>query len=291
MLTVIIQPNFECWRTKARELLIQGVRPEDLIWLNNAGESGLFDEALACDTIANSTLHVPRPFMVLARTVAAHTDGRRWGLLYRLLWRLTINGERHLLSMPVDPDMRLVQTWQRAVNRDIHKMHAFVRFRQVDMDRHETCEREQYVAWFEPQYRILQLGSPFFQKRFSAMNWSILTPDECAHWDGKALTFTEGVSRDKAPEGDALDELWRTYYRSIFNPARLKVHAMQAEMPEKYWKNLPEASLITSLIADSGVRVDQMLKTEARPVKAAPRNAYLESLRAKNATQEQEEEA
>ncbi|MGO7668145.1 DUF4130 domain-containing protein, partial [Rhizobium ruizarguesonis] len=30
------------------------------------------------------------------------------------------------------------------------------------------------------------------------------------------------------------DDLWRTYYASIFNPARLKLKAMQAEMPKKY---------------------------------------------------------
>ena len=59
--------------------------------------------------------------------------------------------------------------------------------------------------------------------------------------------------------------------------------AMQAEMPKKYWKNLPEASLITELIAESGGRVDKMLTTELRPAKPAPKNAYLDSLRKMNA--------
>ena len=57
---------------------------------------------------------------------------------------------------------------------------------------------------------------------------------------------------------------------------------MQAEMPKKYWKNLPEASLISELIAESGGRVDKMLTTESRPAKPAPKNAYLESLRKMN---------
>ena len=47
---------------------------------------------------------------------------------------------------------------------------------------------------------------------------------------------------------DRLEETWRRYYASIFNPARLKVKAMQKEMPKKYWRNLPEASLIKPLI-------------------------------------------
>ena len=44
---------------------------------------------------------------------------------------------------------------------------------------------------------------------------------------------TAGVPRRAATDGDALDDLWLTYYRSIFNPARLKVRATQAEMPKK----------------------------------------------------------
>jgi DNA polymerase len=117
------------------------------------------------------------------------------------------------------------------------------------------------------------------------MDWSILTPYECAHWDGSALHFSPGVPRSAAPDEDALDELWRTYYRSIFNPARLKVRAMQSEMPKKYWKNLPEAQLIAGLISESGERVEQMLRTEARPAKPAPKNAYLDSLREMNASE------
>ena len=86
------------------------------------------------------------------------------------------------------------------------------------------------------------------------------------------------MPRSSAPDEDALDDLWRTYYRNIFNPARVKISAMQSEMPKKYWKNLPEAALIAGLIAESGGRVKGMLETEELPAKPAPKNAYLESL-------------
>jgi len=89
------------------------------------------------------------------------------------------------------------------------------------------------------------------------------------------------MSRHDAPAADAHDDLWRTYYRSIFNPARLKVQAMQSEMPKKYWKNLPEAEIIHELIASSENRVRTMIATPERPVKPAPANAYLKSLRKK----------
>jgi DNA polymerase len=76
-----------------------------------------------------------------------------------------------------------------------------------------------------------------------------------------------------------MEGIWRTYYRSIFNPARLKLKAMQAEMPKRYWKNLPEADLIESLSRASSVRMDGMLAEPLRVVRPVPKNAYLEMLR------------
>jgi DNA polymerase len=54
---------------------------------------------------------------------------------------------------------------------------------------------------------------------------------------------------------------------------------MQAEMPKRYWKNLPEADLIEELIEGSGQRLTGMLQEPLRPVKPQPKNAYLEKLR------------
>ncbi len=280
MRTVVIQPTLESWRERARELLALRVPPDEVLWSDDAQEPGLF--ATTDDTSPRGAVPKVSPaFLDMAHSVAAHNAARRWGLLYRVLWRLTHDGERHLLAVATDPDVRQLQQWCKAISRDIHKMHAFVRFRLVGRD--EATGREQFVAWFEPEHRIVRLAAGFFDKRFAGMDWSILTPHECAHWDGSALHFTPGVLRSAAPDDDALDDLWRTYYRSIFNPARLKVRAMQSEMPKKYWKNLPEAPLTADLIAESGGRVEKMLRTQTRQAKPAPKNAYFDSLRDMNA--------
>jgi DNA polymerase len=282
MRTVVIQPGFESWRDRARTLLALRVPPEEVLWSDDAQAPGLF--ATANDQAPRGAVpKVPPAFLDTARTVVAHNDSRRLGVLYRVLWRLTQGGERHLLAVTTDRDVRQLAQWSKAIGRDIHKMHAFVRFRLVGTD--EATGREQFVAWFEPEHRIVRLAAGFFEKRFAGMDWSILTPHECAHWDGHALHFTPGVPRRAAPDDDALDDLWRTYYRSIFNPARLKVRAMQSEMPKKYWKNLPETELIAELIASSDGRVEKMLRTEERPVKPAPKNAYLDALRKMNEQQ------
>jgi uracil-DNA glycosylase len=290
---------WDSWRDQARMLLRAAVRPEDVTWSNSVQQASLFADANddAINKAANyrPAVTITKAFLELARSVAAHRDGQRsdgllWALLYRLLWRQTLGGEPALLAMATDPDVRQAGAWAKAVGRDIHKMHAFVRFRLVDHEdvlprsalpedlRDARTGRECFVAWFEPDHNIVRLAAPFFQRRFAAMNWSILTPDECAHWQGEALSFSAGVNRESAPSDDALDDLWRSYYRSIFNPARLKINAMQSEMPKKYWKNLPEAQVIEELIADSQQRTAGMLATKPNPVKPAPNNAYLRSL-------------
>jgi DNA polymerase len=277
MIAAVIEPTFAAWRTKARELLQRGTEPSDVVW-TDASQSPplLMEEATKYDAAPSTNVKVPSEFLSLAASVCAHTDEQRWSILYRLLYRLTIGGERHLLAMPTNPDTHRCQAWAKAVGRDIHKMHAFVRFRLVGED--AETKREQFVAWFEPTYRIVRLAAPFFEKRFAGMDWSILTPDECAHWDGHTLRFTPGLDRTQAPAADAHDDLWRTYYRSIFNPARIKLQAMKSEMPQKYWHNLPEAGLIPELIAQGQSRVQTMLDKPGRPVLPVPDNAYLKTL-------------
>ena len=132
------------------------------------------------------------------------------------------------------------------VTRDQHKMKAFVRFRTIERG---DDQPPLHVAWFEPDHHIVEATAPFFARRFAQMHWSILTPLRSVSWDGTELHFGPGASRDDAPDADAGESLWLTYYRSIFNPARLKLAMMRKEMPTRYWKNLPEATLIQPLSA------------------------------------------
>jgi uracil-DNA glycosylase family protein len=147
------------------------------------------------------------------------------------------------------------------VGRDLHKMRAFVRFRQVDDG---AAEEPLHVAWFEPRHHIVKANAPWFMRRFAQLRWTILTPDCCVRWlPGGALQFSAGAQREQAPPADAGEALWLTYYRSIFNPARLKLAMMQREMPRSYWRNLPEAQLIAPLAAQARERSGRMIEQPA----------------------------
>ncbi|MEM6277982.1 MAG: UdgX family uracil-DNA binding protein [Verrucomicrobiota bacterium] len=279
--SVQIEPTFPAWRSRARDLLEEGIPPEELLWSDSSsGQDELFGSVAAVPVqVKNPGIKVPKAFFPLAETVACHSDESRWGLLYRILWRLTRGSERQLLLVSTDDDIRRASYLAKEVRRDCHKMRAFVRFRKVG---EREGGREQFVSWFEPSHHIVRFNAPFFRKRFTGMDWSILTPDECAHWDGEKLRFSEGVSSQEAPNGDALEELWRSYYKSIFNPSRLKLKAMQAEMPVKYWKNLPEAPLIQELTVEASTRRDRMIEKEAQEPSPAPKNLYLRELHHRN---------
>lgn len=266
--------DFASWRDAARGLLEEGVPPGDVLW---EAPGGLFSSFVREEPPVVSRLKVPAAFVELAQSVACHCEPARWALLYRILWRVVRGRERHLLSIASDPDMAAARKLEKNVSREIHKMHAFVRFKLIDTD--AETGRERYAAWFEPDHSIVEAGASFFKKRFTNMDWSIFTPKGCAHWNGEELTFTPGIAHNPVENPDALEAAWRTYYRSIFNPARLKVKMMKQEMPKRYWKNLPEADLIEELVGESRGRVTGMLAEEPRQVKPRPKNAYLDKLR------------
>ncbi|OAN83305.1 uracil-DNA glycosylase [Erythrobacter sp. EhN03] len=264
--------DFEFWRERARALVQCEVPPDRVAWIEPGGSGDLF-AASSSAAFPGGERRAPVPpadaravraskrFVTLARNAILHSDPERFALLYRLLWRLQANGR--MMEDKADSDVRRVEELAKNVRRDSHKMHAFVRFRLVEEEEDGTggdgAEGEHYVAWFEPEHHILRANAGFFMRRFANMRWSILTPRGSLHWDGETMSEGPPAQRSDAPQGDPTEELWRSYYASIFNPARLKVGAMLKEMPRKYWKNMPEAALIPQLVAGAQQREAQMV--------------------------------
>ena len=331
MKQLLLSPDFQAFREAAREALRQGFRPEELDLQDATVPTTL---SLIADTEALPTgtpIHTPhasRAFLDAAKYAACHRDPQRWNLLYRLLYRLQT--ERNLLKIEVDPDVDHLQRLEGQVRRDLHKMHAFVRFRKVlepgvphlsgprpvvidepvlvdtgsrelheehhlllatptpfgetrteipecwpeiDAATEEVTENcEHFIAWYQPDHRILPLAAPFFAERFAILRWSILTPDASVSWNPvtERLTFSSGLPRESAPADDELETLWRTYYASIFNPARLNPDAMRAEMPTRYWKDLPEVALLPDLITRANTRVAAMVTRQQQQPTAQP---------------------
>lgn len=166
------------------------------------------------------------------------------------------HGERALLDIHSDPLVHRLAMMAKSVRRDLHKMHAFLRFRRV-----EGNGGERYIAWFEPDHFILDATAQFFVDRFRGLVWSILTPIGSLHWDGSRLHHGPAASRQDAPEHDDFEAGWAAYYASTFNPARLNPGVMQQHMPKKYWRNMPETNLIPDLVRNATSRVETLMTT------------------------------
>lgn len=283
MPTVTLQKpdDFAGWREEARRLAEARVPPDDVQWRFEGEGDDLFASSVGAsspDSTSTShegkvapgegrlrTLRVPRRFIELAELAACHSDTDRFALLYRLLCR--IQDESGLMEITTDDDVFRLERMARSIRRDIHKMTAFVRFKEV-----ATATGPVYLAWFEPEHHIVDRATSFFRDRFATMRWSIITPDRSVSWDLATLHYGPGGTKDDVPAEDATDEAWRTYYANIFNPGRLHIAAMKREMPQKYWKNLPEAQLIAPLIRTAGQQEAGMI---AKPQSEEPKRAAI----------------
>ena len=71
---------------------------------------------------------VPRTYAQLLHDAMCHRASDRFALLYDVLWRI-VQGERNLVARASDPAIARLNDYAHNVRRDIHKMHAFLRFR------------------------------------------------------------------------------------------------------------------------------------------------------------------
>lgn len=258
------EDDWDGWRDAARRFLAARVEPEKIVWQPGESADDLFaDGKEDLPPEPQLEMRVPRAFPDLAKSALLHSDPERFALLYRLLWQITEHPG--LLSDQADPLVRRIELMAKAVRRDIHKMHAFVRFREIADPAAAATGGTRFVAWFEPEHHIVRATAGFFVRRFAQMAWSILTPELSIHWNGEVLTESEGANPASAPREDSLEDMWKAYYGATFNPARLKVGAMTREMPRKYWKNLPEAQLIAPLIAGAQAREAHMVAQHVAP--------------------------
>lgn len=252
------------FRLLLRRCIGAGLRPDQLMLAEAGKESLLPPPPPPFGEAEPPAFTVPRAYADLLHDAICHSSPARFDLLYIALSRIR-EGESLLATNHSDVVIAELATYAKNVRRDIHKMHAFLRFRAEEID-----GRTLYTAWFEPQHHILRRVAPFFRDRFTNMDWVIATPEGSIAWQDRHLSFGPPGPKPPAGKDGVLDDLWLTYYRTTFNPARLRVKAMTAEMPKHYWPNMPEAALIPDLVAGATKRAATM---RTLPADDAPRFA------------------
>ncbi len=181
-------------------------------------------------------------FMDIYKTFLSE-DPHREMVIYeylRLLFsaKKPINGHYH-----EDAVMRVSQL-VRQMGREIHRMHAFVRFQEL--------ADGLYFAPIEPDFDVLPLAYQHFRDRYAAMQWCIydIKRNYGMLYDGEKVervvldneTFssiqlpTELLSEKEL----AYQQLWKDYFKStnIVERKNLKLHLRH--VPTRYWKYLTE---------------------------------------------------
>jgi len=240
--------SFAAWRAIARDLLQREIAPHQVDWRDEDSSAGLFDPV--CDrldaTPATRAPRVPRQLLELLESAARFRVEDRWSLLYRILWRVT-EGDRSAM-LPGDIDGSQLHKRIKAVRREAHHLHAFLRFHPLP----DNANGPQFVAWHEPAHDILASASNHFVERLGRSTWLIATPQDGVHWDGQRLHHHRHCPRQwqvwaTQPDSEG-QALWQAYYSSTFNPARVNPRALKQHLPSRLWRHLPEGTLIPQLI-------------------------------------------
>ena len=263
----LLVETFAEWREAARDLLIWGVPPEAITWSTAQVGGDLFTSAPAAAEsphlanpsanppanlpalvpATNKPPHVPRSLMDMLQSAACCRVPDRWAFLYRVMWRWQ-QGE-HDVQSPADEDGARLNAMVKAVCREEHDMHAYIRFRERPVD----AGAPRFVAWYEPRHDVLPQVADHFVSRMGKVSWMIATPEASVLWDGHTLHNT-GPLVGKAEElEDSGEALWLTYYRSIFNPARLNTGVMRQHITSDRWKNLPEARIVPHMVSEASL--------------------------------------
>jgi len=178
----------------------------------------------------------------------------------REAWRALVSIMQHVFRYGPEiwqnyghPDvLYLVQTLKK-VNRERHRMKAFVRF-------HKSRDGL-YVASIEPDFNVLPLISDFFRKRYADQHWLIydvrrgygLLYDQHQVTEVHLMEEEHAANRRRTSVGDTraleipLDDrdrdfqrLWKQYYSSTNIESRRNLRLHLRHVPKRYWKYLTE---------------------------------------------------
>jgi len=145
------------------------------------------------------------------------------------------------------PSVIAIAQADRSVNRERHRMQAFIRFQ-------ETADGIFYAP-IEPDFNVLPLIANFFKNRYADQRWIIydLRRNYGLYYN---LGKVEAIQLDHTPEvksgntflaDDLVHDnehlyglLWNDYFRSTNIPARKNLKLHIRHVPKRYWQFLTE---------------------------------------------------
>lgn len=154
------------------------------------------------------------------------------------------NPTQNILQDFANEDIMDIAKICKSMGREIHRMHAFVRF--------EKLQDEVYFSKIEPDFNVLPLSVNFFKDRYQDQKWMIfdLKRNYGVFYDLKEMDFfypTENKHHELKKIENLLHEeetkyqkLWQRYFFKTNIPERKNLKMHHQMLPKRYWKYLTE---------------------------------------------------
>jgi len=155
---------------------------------------------------------------------------------------------RNIESDYSHPSVLIVTQTAKKVDREKHRMEAFVRF--------QLTRDELYYATIQPDYNVLPLIMKHFETRYADQRWMIY--DSYRHYgiyyDLKTTETIEMIFKEESDNGKNIgfaiseeetlyQQLWQQYFSSVNIAARKNIKLHIQHMPKRYWKFLTEKKI------------------------------------------------
>lgn len=167
-------------------------------------------------------------------------------LVYRLIRKLMRVKHADFLKNYADDDVLRAAQIRKMMGREIHRMHAFVRF--------QKARDGVYYALIDPDFDVVPLLDDHFVRRFADMSWRIfdVRRQYGIAYDGEAVSLIHSLGDIIDPTRAQLDEarldaqekafqgLWKVYFDAVNIKARNNEKHHLRQLPKRYWKYLSE---------------------------------------------------
>lgn len=230
---------FECYRSKSVEEITE----------ESAYQPGLFGEPVFVPTNLEHSRRVRKKLrqqcgsdvMTTLYHVFLSEQHQVEMLIYRLV-KLAVSSTENVLNDFREPIILQIHRTQKQIQREVHRMHAFVRFQQT--------EDGLYAALINPDFNVLPLLPPHFTQRYPAFRWLIYDTERKYgfYYEPHEFRFiTLDATRPERLSPQLLtsaekdyQQLWQTYFQHVNIPERRNDKLHLQHVPRRYWKFLTE---------------------------------------------------
>ena len=177
-------------------------------------------------------------------------------LVYQVILAIMQKGDASILENFADPHLLKAAQIEKMIHREVHRMHAFVRF--------QKSRDGLFYSAIDPDFNVLPLIGDHFERRYADQSWLIF--DARRHYglfyDQHKLAFVSVdhpvfvqsgllLGLDAAAQGNTphvfQDEqekeyqlLWKNYFQAVNITERNNTKLHLRHMPRRYWKYLTE---------------------------------------------------